>query len=174
MAKAIYSTKNIGHFGLAFEYYTHFTSPIRRYPDMLAHRILASHLDGKPMTRSEYSTLEKMCIAASAREAEAVAAERESIKYKQVEYMSTKIGQTFEGIISGVTDWGLYVEEKESASEGLVRVRTIGDDFYSYSPKEYALVGQRTKKKYALGDPARIKLIAADLGARTLDFELVK
>ncbi|TSC69216.1 MAG: ribonuclease R [Parcubacteria group bacterium Gr01-1014_56] len=174
MAKAIYSTKNIGHFGLAFEYYTHFTSPIRRYPDMLAHRILASHLDGKPLTRSEYSTLEKMCIAASAREAEAVAAERESIKYKQVEYMSSKIGQTFEGIISGVTDWGLYVEEKESASEGLVRVRTIGDDFYNYSPKEYALVGQRTKKKYALGDPARIKLVAADLSARTLDFELVK
>lgn len=174
MAKAIYSTKNIGHFGLAFEYYTHFTSPIRRYPDMLVHRILASHLDGKPMTRTEYSNLEKMCIAASAREAEAVNAERESIKYKQVEFMSTKIGQMFEGVISGVTDWGLYVEEKESAAEGLVRVRTIGDDFYNYAPKEYALVGQRTKKKYALGDRARVKLIAADMAARTLDFELIR
>lgn len=172
MAKAIYSTKNIGHFGLGFDYYTHFTSPIRRYPDMLAHRILASHLDGHPISRREFGNLEKMCIAASAREAEAVEAERESIKYKQVEYMSTKIGQIFDGVISGVTDWGLYVEEKESASEGLVRVRTIGNDFYNYSPKEYALVGQRTKQKFALGDRVRIKLTGADLGARTLDFEL--
>lgn len=174
MAKAIYSTKNIGHFGLGFEYYTHFTSPIRRYPDMLVHRILASHLAGNPMTRTEYATLEKMCIAASAREAEAVNAERESIKYKQVEYMSSRIGQTFDAVISGVTDWGLYVEDKATACEGLVRVRTIGDDFYNYAPKEYALVGQRTKKKYALGDPIRVKLVAADLSARTLDFELVR
>ncbi len=174
MAKAIYSTKNIGHFGLGFEYYTHFTSPIRRYPDMLVHRILASHLAGNPMTRAEYSTLEKMCIAASAREAEAVNAERESIKYKQVEYMSSRIGQTFDAVISGVTDWGLYVEDKETACEGLVRVRTIGDDFYNYAPKEYALVGQRTKKKYALGDPVRVKLTATDLSARTIDFELVR
>lgn len=173
MAKAIYSTKNIGHFGLAFEYYTHFTSPIRRYPDMLAHRILASHLDGKPITRSEYANLEKLCIEASAREAEAVNAERESIRYKLVEYMSTKVGQTFEGVISGVTDWGLYVEEKESSAEGLVRVRTLGKEFFNYAPKEYALVGERTKKKYALGDKVKVKLIGADLGARTLDFELV-
>ncbi len=174
MAKAIYSTKNIGHFGLAFEYYTHFTSPIRRYPDMLVHRILASHLEGNPITRAEYTNLEKLCIASSAREAEAVDAERESIKYKQVEYMSAKIGQTFDGVISGVTDWGLYVEEKESASEGLVRVRTIGNDFYNYAPKEYALVGQRTKTKFALGDKVKVKLIGADLSARTIDFELVR
>ena len=174
MAKAIYSTKNIGHFGLAFQYYTHFTSPIRRYPDMLVHRILASHLSGTPITRSEYGNLEKLCIAASAREAEAVEAERESIRYKQVEYMATKIGQTFEGVISGVTDWGLYVEEKLSAAEGLVRVRTLGQEFFTYSPKEYALVGERTKKKHALGDRVRVKLIGADLAARTLDFELVR
>jgi ribonuclease R len=174
MAKAIYSTKNIGHFGLSFEYYTHFTSPIRRYPDMLAHRILASHLDGKPITRKELGHLEALCIAASAREAEAVEAERESIRYKQVEYMQEKIGQTFEGVISGVTDWGLYVEEKESAADGLIRVRTIGDDFYNYSPKDYALIGQKTKKKYALGDKVRVKLVAADLASRQLDFELVK
>lgn len=173
MAKAIYSTKNIGHFGLAFEYYTHFTSPIRRYPDMLAHRILASHLDGKPVTRSEYANLEKLCIDASAREAEAVDAERESIRYKQVEFMSTKIGQEFEGVISGVTDWGLYVEEKESAAEGLVRVRTLGNEFYTYSAKEYALIGEKTKTKHTLGDRVRVKMVGADLAARTIDFELV-
>ncbi|MCC7500481.1 ribonuclease R [Candidatus Nomurabacteria bacterium] len=172
MAKAIYSTKNIGHFGLSFEYYTHFTSPIRRYPDMLAHRILESHLDGKPITRTEFSNLEKLCLEASAAEAKAVDAERESIRYKQVEYMLPKIGQTFEGTISGVTEWGLYVEEDESAAEGLVRVSTIGNDFYNFVQREYALVGQRNKKKYALGDRVRIKLVNADLSARQLDFEL--
>jgi ribonuclease R len=174
MAKAIYSTKNIGHFGLAFRYYTHFTSPIRRYPDMLAHRILASHLSGTPISRSEYSNLEKMCIAASAREAEAVDAERESIRYKQVEYMATKVGQEFDAVISGVTDWGLYVEEKLSAAEGLVRIRTLGQEFFTYSAKDYAVVGERTKKKHTLGDRVRVKLVGADLAARTLDFELVR
>jgi len=174
MAKAIYSTRNIGHFGLAFDFYTHFTSPIRRFPDMLVHRILASYIEGHPLTKREFGDLEKLCIAASAREAEAVEAERESIKYKQVEYMLPRIGQQFDAIISGVTDWGLYVEEKETACEGLVRVRTIGDDFYNYSAKEYALVGQRNKKKYALGDTVRVKLVAADQAARTLDFELVR
>jgi ribonuclease R len=174
MAKAIYSTKNIGHFGLAFRYYTHFTSPIRRYPDMLAHRILASHLDGKPITRAEYSNLERQCITASEAEAKAVDAERDSIRYKLVEYMSTKIGQTFEAVISGVTDWGLYIEEKESSAEGLVRIRTIGNEFFTYMPKEYALVGQKTKKKYALGDRVRVKLVAADVTSRQLDFELAR
>jgi ribonuclease R len=174
MAKAIYSTKNIGHFGLSFEYYSHFTSPIRRYPDMLAHRILASHLNGKPINRHEFTNLEKMCLTASEQEAKAVDAERESIRYKLVEYMLPKIGQTFDATISGVTDWGLYVEEKESSAEGLIRVRTIGDDFYNYVQKEYSLVGQRTKKKYSLGDPVKIKLVAADLSARQLDFELVR
>jgi ribonuclease R len=174
MAKAVYSTKNIGHFGLSFEYYTHFTSPIRRYPDMLAHRILASHLNGTPITRDEFNSLEKMCLTASAQEARAVEAERESIRYKQVEYMLGKVGETFEGTISGVTDWGLYVEEAISAAEGLVRVRSIGNDFYSHNKKDYALVGQRTKEKLTLGDRVRVKLVAADLTARTLDFELVR
>ena len=141
---------------------------------MLAHRILASHLDGQPITRKEFGHLEEMCIAASAREAEAVEAERESIRYKQVEYMMEKIGQTFEAVISGVTDWGLYIEEKESAADGLVRVRSLGDDFYVHSAKDYALVGQRTKKKFALGDKVCVKLVAADLASRQLDFELVK
>jgi ribonuclease R len=174
MAKAIYTTRNIGHFGLAFEYYTHFTSPIRRYPDMLVHRILASHLGGAPISSEEYESLERMCILASEQEAKAVDAERESIRYKQVEYLMGRIGETFEGVISGVTDWGLYVEEKESAAEGLVRVRSIGDDFYNYSQKDYALVGERNKQKYTLGDTVKVKLIAADLAARTLDFELVR
>lgn len=174
MAKAIYSTKNIGHFGLAFKYYTHFTSPIRRYPDMLAHRILASHLDGRPVTRAEFTKLERMCITATEQEAKAVSAERDSIRYKQVEYLSARVGQEFDAIISGVTEWGLYVEDTVSASEGLVRVRTIGDDFYNYSAKEYALVGQKTKKKYTLGDRVRVKLIATDMAARNVDFELVR
>ena len=173
MAKAIYSTKNIGHFGLAFEFYTHFTSPIRRFPDMLVHRILASYIEKHPLTKEEFSNLEKLCIAASAREAEAVEAERESIRYKQVEYIQDKIGKEFEGTISGVTDWGIYVEEDETAAEGLVRVRTIGNEFFTYNAKQYALVGERSKKKYALGDRVRVKLVAADLAARTLDFQLV-
>ncbi len=172
MAKAIYSTKNIGHFGLSFKYYTQFTSPIRRYPDMLAHRILASHLDGNPITRREYVDLEKRCITASGQEAKAVDAERESIRYKLVEYMQDKIGKEFDAVISGVTDWGIYVEDKETSAEGLVRVKALGTDFFNYSNKEYALIGQRTKKKYALGDSVRVRLVAADLAARTLDFEL--
>ncbi|MBX4192283.1 ribonuclease R [Candidatus Parcubacteria bacterium] len=174
MAKAIYSTKNIGHFGLSFKHYTHFTSPIRRYPDMLVHRILASHLNGKPITRREYTHLEKLCIAASEAEAKAVDAERESIRYKQVEYMLDKIGQKFDAIISGVTDWGLYVEDPNTGAEGLIRVRALGDDFYNYSQKEYALIGQKHKKKYTLGDRVHVKLVGADLSARTLDFELVR
>ena len=139
---------------------------------MLVHCILASHLDKKPITRREYGDLEKMCIAASEQEGKAVQAERDSIKYKLVEYMQGKVGQTFDAIVSGVTEWGLYVEDKESSAEGLVRVRTIGDDFYNYSPKEYALIGQKTQKKYALGDSVRVRLVAADLSARQLDFEL--
>ncbi len=172
MAKAIYSTKNIGHFGLAFEYYTHFTSPIRRYPDLLVHRIVASHLDGHPLTSREFGGLERMCLNASAQEAKAVEAERDSIRYKQVEYMLDKVGREFDCIISGVTDWGIYVEDEESSAEGLVRVRSLGSDFFTHDQKKYALVGERTKKRFTLGDRVRVKLVAADLSARTLDFEL--
>ena len=173
MAKAIYSTKNIGHFGLAFTYYTHFTSPIRRYPDLLVHRILFSHLNGNPMTRSEFTHLEKLCIAASEQEAKAVSAERESIKYKQVEYLSKHIGETFSGTITGVAEWGIYVEDKNTGAEGLVRISTIGKEYFNYLPKKYALEGATTKKKYTLGDQVEVKLVAADMENRTLDFLLV-
>ena len=141
---------------------------------MLAHRILASHLDGHPITRKEYTDLERLCIAASEQEAKAVDAERESVKYKQVEYMTERVGQTFEAVISGVTDWGLYVEEPNTGAEGLIRISTIGNDFYNYVPKQYALVGQKTKKKFALGDRINVKLISADLVSRQLDFELAR
>jgi len=173
MAKAIYSTKNIGHFGLSFEYYTHFTSPIRRYPDLLVHRILASHLSGSPITRREFGHLERLCIAASEQEAKAADAERDSVRYKQVEFMTKKIGEEFSGTISGVTDWGFYVEEDGSGAEGLVRLQSLKDDYYAHSPKSYSIVGQRTKKKLALGDRVRVRLAAADISARTLDFELI-
>ena len=173
MAKAVYSTKNIGHFGLAFTYYTHFTSPIRRYPDILVHRIVKSHLKGKVISSGEYNRYEKLATYSSEREAEATKAERDSIKYKQVEYMSELIGEEFDATISGVTDWGLYVEDVETKSEGLVHIRNIGDDYYTFDKKNYAIVGKRKKNKFALGDSVRVKLVGADLDARTLDFKFV-
>ena len=173
MAKAVYSTKNIGHFGLSFRFYTHFTSPIRRYPDMMVHRILKSHLDKKPLSQSELARYEKLSIESSRREAEAVEAERESVKYKQVEYMLDKIGQEFDAVVSGVTDWGMYVEEAHSKAEGLVHVRSIGKEFFTFERGRYRLVGERTKKTYSLGDKVRVRLAAADLESRTLDFQLV-
>jgi ribonuclease R len=173
MAKAIYSTKNIGHFGLSFEYYTHFTSPIRRYPDMLVHRVLASHAHREPMSKEEFDALEKLCMHSSEQEAKAVAAERESIRYKQVEYMLPHIGKEFDAIVSGVADWGIYVEEKETKSDGLVRVRNLEGDFFKSDKKTYSMRGARTGKTYSLGDAVRVKLIAADLATRTLEFTIV-
>ncbi|NQV88153.1 MAG: ribonuclease R [Parcubacteria group bacterium] len=170
MAKAIYSTKNIGHFGLAFEYYTHFTSPIRRYPDLLVQRVLFKHIHGEKISSQEFAKYEKMAMDSSQREISASEAERASIKYKQVEYMAKHIGETFEGIISGVTEWGLYVEEAETKSEGMVRLRDMKDDFYMLDPKNYAIVGQKKKKKYSLGDKVRIKITGADLNKKTLDY----
>jgi ribonuclease R len=173
MAKAIYSTKNIGHFGLSFTYYTHFTSPIRRYPDMLVHRAVAQHLSGEPMKREEYATLEKLAIHSSEQEAKAVSAERDSIKYKQVEYLQPKVGQTFDAIVSGVADWGVYVEESESKADGLIRVRSLGGgDYYQYDKKRYAMVGTRTGKRFSLGDKVKVKLLSADLTTRQIEFGL--
>ncbi len=172
MAKAIYSTRNIGHFGLSFTYYTHFTSPIRRYPDMLVHRALSTHLHGEPIGRDEYTTLEKLALHSSEQEAKAVSAERDSIKYKQVEYLAPKIGQTFDALVSGVADWGVYVEEAESKADGLIRVRSLGGDYFQYDKKKYAMVGSRTGKKFSLGDKVKVKLIGADLATRQLEFAL--
>lgn len=174
MAKAVYSTKNIGHFSLAFKYYTHFTSPIRRYPDVMVHRILKSFLNKQPLSAKELSDYEQLTILSSQREIEAVRAERDSIKYKQVEYMMNHIGEEFKGVIVGVTEWGVYVEEIETRAEGLVRVGNIKGDYFNLEPKKYRLIGEKTKKKFSLGDEVKVKLKKADLESRQLDFVFVK
>jgi len=174
MAKAIYSTKNIGHFGLAFKFYTHFTSPMRRYPDLMSHRMLRRHLDGSDIGPNETAKFEQISIQCSAREMEAVSAERDSIKFKQVEYMLNKVGEEFDGVITGVADWGIYVQESGSMSEGMVKLSSIKSDYFEHEAKKYRIKGQKTGKFYRLGDEVRVKLIRADKDERQLDFELVE
>jgi len=174
MAKAIYSTKNIGHFGLAFKYYTHFTSPIRRYPDLMAHRMLRKHLDGKTIGPKETAKYEQVSVSSSDREVEAVRAERDSIKYKQVEYMMNKVGEEFEGVITGVADWGIYVQEEGSMAEGMVKLSSIKSDYFSHEANKYRVKGQKTGKVYRLGDEVKVKLVRADKEERQLDFELIE
>lgn len=173
MAKAIYSTKNVGHYGLAFEYYAHFTSPIRRYPDIVVHRLLTDYLKGLKVGKEKLSIYEEISRKSSEREKYASDAERASVKYKQVEYMSSRIAKAFEGIISGITEWGIYVEEIETKCEGLVRVRDMEDDFYIFNEKKLELVGQKKKKKYRLGDRVKIKVKNVDLERKTIDYVLV-
>lgn len=173
MAKAIYSTKNVGHYGLAFEYYAHFTSPIRRYPDIVVHRLLTDYLKKLKVGKEKLSIYEEISRKASEREKFASDAERASIKYKQVEYMSSRISKVFEGIISGITEWGIYVEEVETKCEGLVRVRDMEDDFYVFNEKKLELVGQKKKKRYLLGDRVKIKVKNVDLERKTIDYVLV-
>lgn len=171
MAKAKYSTQNIGHYGLAFADYTHFTSPIRRYPDLMVHRLLAMYLDNASSQDQNY--YEKECEYASGREALATEAERTSVKYKLVEFMQDKIGQEFSGHISGLTEWGMYVEIEPTHIEGMVPLRTIREDFFEFEEKLYRLRGKRSKKIYRLGDEVRIRVKNANLEQRLLDFELI-
>ena len=173
MAKAVYTTKNIGHFGLAFKYYTHFTSPIRRYPDLMVHRLLLKHITKKTVPRSKLAGYEVLSIQSSEKEMEAVKAERDSIKFKQVEYLADRVGEEFDGIVTGVTEHGIYVEEKESRAEGMVRLSNLKDDYYIHEASQYRVRGERTNKKFSLGQAVRVKLTKADTEARQLDFDLL-
>jgi len=169
MAKAEYSTRNIGHYGLAFDFYTHFTSPIRRYPDMMVHRLLERYLDnGRSVNEQKY---ENLCRHSSDMETRAANAERASIKYKQVEFMQDHIGKIYPGVISGITDWGIYVE-LENKIEGMVPIRELDDDFYIFDEKNYALVGRHKHKKYQLGDDVKVKIWRTNLERKQLDFLL--
>ncbi len=171
MAKAEYSTENLGHYGLAFDYYTHFTSPIRRYPDMMVHRLLTQYASGgRNANRNEY---EDLCRHSSDMEQLASNAERASIKYKQVEFMSAHIGQTFDGVISGVTEWGIYVEIVSNKCEGMIPIRELDDDYYVFDEKNYCLSGRRYGKKYQLGDEITVRVARANLDKKQLDFALV-
>lgn len=172
MAKACYSTDNIGHYGLAYKFYTHFTSPIRRYPDLMVHRLLALYLAGGESKKKDYYETE--CKYASEREMIAADAERTSVKYKLVEFMQDKVGMEFEGTVSGVTEWGMYVEIEPTKIEGMVPLREIKSDFFFYDEPRYRLVGKRTRKVYRLGDKVTIKVKNANLEQRLLDYELVE
>ncbi|WP_426588783.1 ribonuclease R [Mucilaginibacter sp. R-33] len=172
MAKAIYTTKSSSHYGLAFDHYTHFTSPIRRYPDVMVHRLLFHYLNGGQSANAEF--YEKLCSHSSLMEKKAADAERSSVKYKQAEYLRDQVGNTFMGIISGVTEWGMYVEIIENKCEGMIRLRDISDDFYTLDEKNYAIIGQRKKKIYQLGDEVKIKVKQVDLTKKQIDFILVQ
>ena len=171
MAKAIYSTENIGHYGLAFDYYTHFTSPIRRYPDLMVHRLLSLYAEGgKSVNKTEY---EEYCEHSSDMEQLAAQAERASIKYKQVEYMSYHLGQVYDGVISGVTDWCIYVELNENKCEGMIPIRSLDDDFYEFDEKNYCIIGRHNHKRYQLGDELTVKIIRTDLVKKQIDLEII-
>jgi ribonuclease R len=170
MSKAEYTTENIGHYGLHFDFYTHFTSPIRRYPDMMVHRLLQKYLDeGRSVNAEKY---EDKCKHSSEMEQRAANAERASIKYKQVEFMQDKIGMDFPGTISGVTEWGFYVELEDNKCEGMVSIRELEDDFYEFDEDNYCIVGRYHRKIYQLGDSVKIRVTSANLAAKQLDFVL--
>tara|TARA_B100000745_G_scaffold292347_1_gene233113 strand:- start:5821 stop:7758 length:1938 start_codon:yes stop_codon:yes gene_type:complete len=174
MSKAIYSTKNIGHFGLAFEFYSHFTSPIRRYPDLIAHRLIKAFASGRKLSQAEIASIDEDALKSTEREISASEAERDSIKLKQVEFMEQFVGKEFDAIITGVMERGIFVEEQDTRSEGLVSIRSMGDDFYSYEESKYRLVGQNKGKTYQLGDTVRVRLIKVNTIDRLLDFALAE
>ena len=172
MQKARYSIYNIGHYGLAFDYYTHFTSPIRRYPDLMVHRLLTRYLaGGRSAQADKYETL---CEHSSAMEQTAASAERASVKYKQVEFMGERIGEVYDGVISGVTEWGLYGDSHENKCDGMIAMRDLGNDFYEFDEKNYCLIGRRHHQKFSLGDPIKIKVARANLAKKQLDFVLAE
>jgi len=173
MAKAIYSTSNIGHFGLAFDYYTHFTSPIRRYPDVMVHRLLQMTLDGQQVTQQEFAEIDRMCAYSSEREKDAQTAEWDSIKFKQVEYMSTRIGQVFTGIITGLGKFGTFVAESESKSEGMIRLMDLGSDFFAFNEKDQVIKGRSSNVEFRVGQIIKIKVKETNLDRRTIDYILV-
>ena len=172
MSKAVYTTDNIGHYGLAFDYYSHFTSPIRRYPDVMTHRLLQHYLDGGKSPKA--AAYEEKCDHSSEREYLASKAERDSIKYMQVKYMQDHQDQVFEGVVSGVTEWGIYVEIIENKCEGMVRIRDIKDDYYIFDESQYAIVGQSTKNMIQLGEQVTVKVKNTDLERKHLDFTLIQ
>ena len=172
MAKARYSTDNIGHYGLAFRHYTHFTSPIRRYPDLMVHRLLAHYLKGgDSKNKKKY---EHRCVHSSDMEKRAMEAERASVKYKQAEYLLSKEGQEFDAIISGLTDFGMFAEIIENKCEGMIPLHSLSDDFYEFDEDNYLLSGRHSGKRYQLGDPVRITVRSVNLAKRQIDFKLVE
>jgi ribonuclease R len=173
MSKAIYSTRNIGHFGLAFEYYAHFTSPIRRYPDLLVHRMLYKILTRENISEKNLAFYEKACLHSTDQEIKAAEAERDGRKYKQIEYMRDYVGQTFNGMITGVTEWGIYAEDLETRAEGMIKLSSLQDDYYKLDAKTYSIIGEKTKKVYSLGQKIKMKLISADLDRKQMDYEII-
>jgi len=172
MARAHYTTQNVGHYGLAFDHYTHFTSPIRRYSDLMVHRLLWDYLNGEKNASPDH--MEAMCTHISQREQLATEAERASIKYKMVEYMQDKVGQEFDGVITGLTEWGMYVELEETQVEGMVAVRELKDDYYVYDKETLTLTGSHTGKLYSLGQKVRIRVDRANLEQKQLDYQLIQ
>ncbi len=174
MSKAVYGMKNIGHYGLAFAHYTHFTSPIRRYPDVMVHRLLDLYLRGVRPEADLLADYDRLTLHASQMEIQASEAERDSIKYKQVEYLADRIGQTFNAVISGLAKWGIYVQEGETMAEGMVKIFDMTDDFYIFDEAQYSMIGKNTNKRYRLGDKVKVRLLKADVREKLLDFAFVE